>query len=173
MSGYEELVHHLETVDGLTPSSSDNHLLVFFCSTNTNFRRFMSCIHFKIFSLGVKLVKNLQSDLFLCVILDNYFFHSKIIKAFLLVYGQSVYLLPSRVGRGRGRVFFLLFFHLFLSHSLPSFFSKIKTNKNLNLEREPLAFGAGPPCSGPSICTLTSLLGAEKHLFFPFFPTFL
>ena len=48
MSGCEELVHHLETVDGLTPSSSDNHLLVFFCSTNTNFRRFTSCIHFKL-----------------------------------------------------------------------------------------------------------------------------
>ena len=46
MSGCEELVHHLETVDGLTPSSSDNHLLVFFCSTNTNFRRFTSCITF-------------------------------------------------------------------------------------------------------------------------------
>ena len=27
ISGWEELVHHLETVDGLTPSSSDNHLL--------------------------------------------------------------------------------------------------------------------------------------------------
>ena len=27
MSGCEELVHHLETVDGLTPSSSDSHLL--------------------------------------------------------------------------------------------------------------------------------------------------
>ena len=64
---------------------------------------------------------------------------------------------------------FLLFFHLFLSHSLPSFFSKIKTNKNLNLEREPLVFRAGPPCSGPSICTLTSLLGAENTCFFLLF----
>jgi hypothetical protein len=27
MSGCEELVHHLETVDGLTPSSSESHLL--------------------------------------------------------------------------------------------------------------------------------------------------
>lgn len=36
ISGWEELVHHLETVDGLTPSSSDNHLLVFFCSTSSN-----------------------------------------------------------------------------------------------------------------------------------------
>ena len=47
ISGCEELVHHLETVDGLTPSFSDSHLLVFFCSTNTNFRRLTSCIHFK------------------------------------------------------------------------------------------------------------------------------
>ena len=47
MSGCDEFVHHLETVDGLTPSSSDSHLLVFFCSTNTIFRRFTSCIHFK------------------------------------------------------------------------------------------------------------------------------
>ena len=30
MSGCDELVHHLETVEGFTPSSSDNHLLVFF-----------------------------------------------------------------------------------------------------------------------------------------------
>lgn len=27
MSGCEEFVHHLKTVDGLTPSSSDSHLL--------------------------------------------------------------------------------------------------------------------------------------------------
>ena len=72
MSGCEELVHHLETVDGLTPSSSDNHLLgalnhiiniagppFFFQSTliSGDLRPALLLIC----CLGVKLVKNTQS----------------------------------------------------------------------------------------------------------------
>ena len=53
MSGCDEFVHHLETVEGFTPNSSDSHLLVFFCSTNTNFKRLISCI-FSVLLFGCK-----------------------------------------------------------------------------------------------------------------------
>ena len=41
-SGWDELVHHLLTVEGLTPISSDNHLAVRFFSTKTNLIRLIS-----------------------------------------------------------------------------------------------------------------------------------
>ena len=44
ISGWEVLVHHFDTVEGVIPSCSDNHLLVFFFSTRSNFRRLISSI---------------------------------------------------------------------------------------------------------------------------------
>ena len=44
ISGCEVLVHHFETVEGVIPNCSDNHLLVFFFSTRSNFRRLISSI---------------------------------------------------------------------------------------------------------------------------------
>lgn len=41
-SGWDEFVHHLLTVEGLTPISSDNHFAVRFFSTKTNFIRLIS-----------------------------------------------------------------------------------------------------------------------------------
>ena len=43
-SGWEVLVHHLLTVDGLTPSCSESHLLVRFFSKRTIFILFTSSI---------------------------------------------------------------------------------------------------------------------------------
>lgn len=43
-SGCDEFVHHFDTVEGFTPNSSANHLLVFFFSTSINFKRFMSSV---------------------------------------------------------------------------------------------------------------------------------
>ena len=43
-SGWEEFVHHLLTVEGLTPSCSASHLLVRFFSTRTNLILFTSSI---------------------------------------------------------------------------------------------------------------------------------
>ena len=40
--GCDVLVHHLETVEGFTFNCSANHLLVFFFSTSTIFKRFIS-----------------------------------------------------------------------------------------------------------------------------------
>ena len=40
--GCDVLVHHLETVEGFTFNCSANHLLVFFFSTSTIFKRFKS-----------------------------------------------------------------------------------------------------------------------------------
>jgi len=44
ISGCEVLVHHFETVEGVIPNCSDSHLLVFFFSTRSNFRRLISSI---------------------------------------------------------------------------------------------------------------------------------
>ena len=42
--GCDVFVHHFDTVEGFTFNSSANHLLVFFFSTSTNFKRFTSSI---------------------------------------------------------------------------------------------------------------------------------
>ena len=42
--GCDVLVHHFETVEGFTPNCSANHLLVFFFSTSTIFKRLISII---------------------------------------------------------------------------------------------------------------------------------
>ena len=54
-SGCDEFVHHLETVDGVTPIWSDSHLLVRFFSTSTSLIRFTSSIIRRF--IGTKVVK--------------------------------------------------------------------------------------------------------------------
>ena len=43
-SGCDELVHHFETVEGVTPICSESHLFVRFFSTSTSFILFISSI---------------------------------------------------------------------------------------------------------------------------------
>ena len=44
--GCDVLVHHFETVEGFTFNCSANHLLVFFFSTSTIFKRLISIIFY-------------------------------------------------------------------------------------------------------------------------------
>ena len=55
-SGWEEFVHHLLTVEGLTPSCSASHLLVRFFSTRTNLILFTSSIQLCFYA--TKIMKN-------------------------------------------------------------------------------------------------------------------
>lgn len=55
-SGWVVLVHHLDTVVGLTSNCSASHLLVRFFSQSTVFRRFKSCVITYIFNLDAKIV---------------------------------------------------------------------------------------------------------------------
>lgn len=57
-SGWDELVHHLLTVDGVTPSCSDNQRAVRFFSNSTIFIRLISSI--SIYFDGTKIVKIIQ-----------------------------------------------------------------------------------------------------------------
>ncbi len=55
-SGCDVLVHHFDTVEGVIPSCSDNHLLVFFFSTSNNFRRLISSIARFLIIISAKIV---------------------------------------------------------------------------------------------------------------------
>ena len=50
-SGCATFEHHLDTVDGFLPNCSANHLPVFFFSTSTILRRFISSIAINLLNL--------------------------------------------------------------------------------------------------------------------------
>ena len=52
--GCDEFVHHFETVVGLTPNCSHNHLFVFFFSANNIFSRLIS----RILPASISLISN-------------------------------------------------------------------------------------------------------------------
>ena len=59
-SGWVVFVHHLETVAGFTPSSSDSHFPVLLCSVRTTFILFRFNFIVKRFTFNAKIV------LFIC-----------------------------------------------------------------------------------------------------------
>ena len=61
MSGCDEFVHHLETVDGFTPNASDNHIAGFLLFYEYNFQAIYVLHIFQICCLGVKIVKTIHS----------------------------------------------------------------------------------------------------------------
>jgi len=63
MFGWDELVHHLETVDGFFPSSKANHLLVRSCSAKTTFNLFIRAIILLKVYFAPKLMKKSQSHM--------------------------------------------------------------------------------------------------------------
>ena len=65
--GCTMLVHHLLTVAGSLPTFSANHFAVFFCSTNTSFKRLMSPFGTLLVLLVLSVLLILLIFLFLCV----------------------------------------------------------------------------------------------------------